>query len=77
MVCRITPIYKPIIMSCFDENSVPDEFKDQAKQAITRFKFVFYDPKSDMSLVKCFPQTGRTHQIRVHLKHLGYPIAND
>jgi 23S rRNA-/tRNA-specific pseudouridylate synthase len=29
------------------------------------------------SLVSCFPLTGRTHQIRVHLKWLGHPIAND
>jgi tRNA pseudouridine synthase 9 len=27
--------------------------------------------------LECKPLTGRTHQIRVHLKHLGYPIAND
>ena len=30
-----------------------------------------------MSVIKCYPLTGRTHQIRVHLKHLGCPIAND
>jgi 23S rRNA pseudouridine1911/1915/1917 synthase len=29
------------------------------------------------SLVKAFPLTGRTHQIRVHLKHLGHPIVGD
>ena len=29
------------------------------------------------SLVKCTPYTGRTHQIRVHLQWLGYPIVND
>lgn len=30
-----------------------------------------------LSLVECRPKTGRTHQIRVHLKHLGHPIAGD
>jgi len=29
------------------------------------------------TLVKCFPFTGRMHQIRVHLKHLGAPIVSD
>lgn len=28
-------------------------------------------------MVKCFPHTGRTHQIRVHLQFLGHPIVND
>ncbi len=30
-----------------------------------------------ISLLECKPQTGRTHQIRVHLKHLGCPILGD
>ncbi|KAL2829220.1 hypothetical protein BDW59DRAFT_170621 [Aspergillus cavernicola] len=29
------------------------------------------------SIVHCLPQTGRTHQIRVHLQFLGHPISND
>lgn len=36
-----------------------------------------YDEKRDQSVVHCKPQTGRTHQLRVHLQWLGYPIAND
>ena len=29
------------------------------------------------ALVRCHPRTGRTHQIRVHLKHIGHPILGD
>ena len=29
------------------------------------------------SLVECYPKTGRQHQIRVHLEHLGHPIVGD
>lgn len=38
-----------------------------------------YGPKADpiVSLVNCRLQTGRTHQIRVHLTHIGHPILGD
>lgn len=33
--------------------------------------------KQGYSIVRCMPVTGRTHQLRVHLQHLGHPIEND
>ncbi|MFI5265502.1 MAG: RluA family pseudouridine synthase, partial [Candidatus Levyibacteriota bacterium] len=33
--------------------------------------------KEEYSLVEVYPQTGRTHQIRVHFQHIGYPVVSD
>ena len=46
------------------------------KIAITDYK-VIQNYKSKASLVECQLQTGRTHQIRVHMTHLGYGIIGD
>lgn len=33
--------------------------------------------KSEYSLVELMPKTGRTHQIRIHMKHIGHPLVSD
>lgn len=45
------------------------------KDAITKYKVV--RSTNEMSLVKLYPETGRTHQIRVHLKYINHPIVGD
>lgn len=45
--------------------------------AQTQFKFISYNSEKNQSLVICKPITGRTHQIRIHLRNLGHPISND
>eukprot|EP00941_MAST-03F_sp_MAST-3F-sp1_P004476 g4476.t1 len=53
------------------------------KCAITVFRLLHfqeatsYNDKEGFSIIECFPQTGRTHQIRCHLHYLGHPIEND
>ena len=48
---------------------------DDYKAARTMFRKLEFNGTS--SLVECHPKHGRTHQIRLHLQFLGYPIAND
>ncbi|GMS83799.1 hypothetical protein PENTCL1PPCAC_5974, partial [Pristionchus entomophagus] len=49
--------------------------RPDGKHALTRFRRMWTDGKE--TVVRAEIETGRTHQIRVHLQYLGYPIAND
>jgi 23S rRNA pseudouridine1911/1915/1917 synthase len=51
----------------------PDGSK--GKEAITHYKIV--KKFGYVTLVECQLETGRTHQIRVHLKYIGHPLFND
>ena len=48
---------------------------DIGKWAVTHYKLI--EPLYYVSLVQCNLETGRTHQIRVHMEHLGHPLFND
>ncbi|MPR31989.1 RluA family pseudouridine synthase [Salmonirosea aquatica] len=59
------------------DRRIMDIFPDgsQGKPAITHYEVI--QPLRYVSLVKCTLETGRTHQIRAHMKHIGHPIFND
>ncbi|MBM3554296.1 MAG: RluA family pseudouridine synthase [Alphaproteobacteria bacterium] len=47
------------------------------KPAATRYRVIATRPDKAISLVECVLETGRTHQIRVHLTSLGHPLVGD
>lgn len=48
---------------------------EQGKHAVTHWKVI--ERFTYLTLVECKLETGRTHQIRAHMKHIGHPLFND
>ena len=49
----------------------------RGRPAVTHWECLEAFPNANQALLVCRPITGRTHQIRVHLKHIGHPIVGD
>ena len=64
---RVNPKRREAMMVCEEEGN--------ARQAATRYEVLerFYD----FSYMRYLPKTGRTHQLRVHSRHIGHPIVAD
>lgn len=63
------PIFRPT------EDSIKRTVDERGQRSITHFEVI--ESLKDADLVKLTLETGRTHQIRVHLSHLGNPIFGD
>lgn len=55
----------------------PSTFRVDPKGKSAQTTYYVLDVQNDKSLVKLQPKTGRTHQLRVHMAHIGHPIVGD
>lgn len=58
-------------------SAVVEPGKDGSKKAILRYKVLASNPSEDLSYLSIELETGRSHQIRLQLAHMGHPIYGD
>ncbi len=76
---QIKKTYRAIVVGKLTDAGVITE-KINNKEAITKYKVItrVRSLYTDwVSLVDIYPETGRTHQIRIHIAHLGHPVLGD
>lgn len=81
-ICYGIPAEKKFLQRCFlspidKRTGQVTPVRAGGKSSETGFELLATAPQLKVSLIRCLPKTGRSHQIRVHLDMLGYSIVGD
>lgn len=78
IVCGAPPLNEGVVdapIGKADGATIRREVRKDGKRAVTRYRLI--ESRGSLSLVSLKLETGRTHQIRVHLAHIGCPVFGD
>jgi 23S rRNA pseudouridine1911/1915/1917 synthase len=65
----------PLARSTADRKKIAVVKDGRGRRAVTHFRVL--EPLSHAAMVECRLETGRTHQVRVHMAHIGHPLIGD
>ncbi len=71
----VTRVDAPLLREQLESGERLVRIHSDGKESVTRFEVM--EKFTDATLIKASPETGRTHQIRVHCQHIGRPILGD
>ncbi|MGI9464128.1 MAG: RluA family pseudouridine synthase [Aestuariivirgaceae bacterium] len=74
---RRAAIDAPIARHTSNRQKMAVSKSSTARTAITHYEVTAAYPSANVTRVRCKLETGRTHQIRVHMAHIGHPIVGD
>lgn len=74
---KITKQYKVIVHGLFPDKRVTYDNKIDGKPAVSHMSLLQYDGTNNQSLLQVDIETGRKHQIRLHLSQAGFPVVGD
>jgi tRNA pseudouridine32 synthase / 23S rRNA pseudouridine746 synthase len=75
---QVEKTYRAIVRGMIEDKQPFDIASDvQNKKAVTNISLISHNAQSNCSVIEAKPQTGRKHQIRIHLASIGHPVLND